>query len=77
MDGEELRERFLDNERMTFNELMALHAWSCAEFEAAKQAGDEERRNDIGRLVVWVYPKCVRAQRNGTSYYSDRGQEAA
>jgi hypothetical protein len=74
VNGDELRQRFLDNERMTFDELMALYAWSCAEFEAAKQTGDEERRDSMGRLVVWVYPKCGRAQRNGTSHYSDRGQ---
>lgn len=74
MNGEELRERFLANERMSFDDLMALYEWSSAEYEAAKQTGDEERRQHIGHLVSWVYPKCVRAQRNGVSYYSDRGQ---
>lgn len=64
--------RFLDNERMTFAELMALYTWSSAEWDTADKAGNYERRQEMQNLSGAVRPACVRAQTKGMSFLADR-----
>lgn len=64
--------RFLDNEHMTFAELMALYAWSATEWDTADRTGDRERRQEMQKLSGAVRPACVRAEVHGTSFLTDR-----
>jgi hypothetical protein len=72
VNGDELRQRFLDNERMTFDELMALLAWAASEYDVADYAGNRERRQEMSKLSGAVRPACVRAQKHGTLSLEDR-----
>lgn len=71
-NGPMLERQFLDNEQLTFAELMALYAWSSAGWDAADIARDYEQRQRFSKLSGAVRPACVRAEKHGTSFLDDR-----
>lgn len=73
-NGPMLERQFLGNERLTFSELMALYAYSSAEWDIADRAGDRERRQEMSKLSLAVRPACVRAEKQGTSFLDDRAR---
>lgn len=73
-NGPMLERQFLDNERLTFAELMALYAWSCAGWDATDKAGDYVSRERFSKLSGAVRPACVRAEKHGTSFLMDRAR---
>lgn len=73
-NGPMLERQFLSNLPLTFADLMALYAWSSAEWDAADRAGDRERRQEMSKLSLAVRPACVRAERHGTSFLDDRAR---
>jgi hypothetical protein len=71
-NGPILEQQFLDNQPLTFADLMALYAWSSAGWEAADRARNYEQRSRFSKLSGAVRPACVRAEKHGTSFLDDR-----
>ncbi len=73
-NGPMLEQQFLNDCVLTFADLMTLYAYSSEQWEIADTAGDYERRQEMQKLSGAVRPACVRAEKRGTSFLTDRGR---
>jgi hypothetical protein len=72
--SEQLMQRFLSDEVMEFDDLMSLLTWAATAFDVADYEGNRERKTEMSKLSLSLRPACVRAQKQGTSFLTDRAR---